>query len=165
MKAHEEVARARDESLRMGQQARDNAQQARDNAQRARDQAQRARDESQHNGGQIKITKTDENGLHTTNIDVARAEIVFSDEKGELRLDHSDGKRILTAKDPQGRLLFSGPIETKEDLEKIPAEVRGRFDKLQDKDLPSVVSPGDKDEDNESEEMDDQSSSVSREQV
>ena len=42
-----------------------------------------------------------------------------------------EGKKFLTAKDPQGKLLFSGPVETKEDLDKVPAEVRQRYDKLQ----------------------------------
>ncbi len=155
MRAHEEVARARDEALRAGQEARDNGERARDNTQRMRDEMQRARDDSQRDKGQIKITKPDRLGLRTTSIDLARAQIVFSDDKGELRLDTNEGKRILTAKDPQGRLLFSGPIESKEDLDKIPAEVRDRFNKLQQKDLPSVASPQGREEDGDSEDTND----------
>ena len=49
--------------------------------------------------------------------------------------------------DPKGLLLFSGPIETKEDLDKVPAEVRQRVEKLQDQDLPGVISPDDEDND------------------
>ena len=64
-----------------------------------------------------------------------------------MRLDNNEGKKILTAKDPQGRLLFSGPIESKEELDKVPKEVRDRFDKLQQKDLPSVSSPEGNDND------------------
>ncbi|MDQ3118754.1 MAG: hypothetical protein M3Q89_04185, partial [Verrucomicrobiota bacterium] len=41
--------------------------------------------------------------------------------------------------DPQGRLVFSGPVETKEELDKLPAEVRQRYDKLEQKDIPAVV--------------------------
>jgi hypothetical protein len=52
-----------------------------------------------------------------------------------------DGKKLLTAKDPQGKLLFSGPVETKEDLDKMPAEIRERYEKLQQNDLPAV-EPG-----------------------
>jgi hypothetical protein len=37
-------------------------------------------------------------------------------------------------------LLFSGPVETKEELDKVPAEVRQRYDKLQQNDLPAVIS-------------------------
>jgi hypothetical protein len=110
----------------------------------------------------IKITKSDANGLKTTKIDLGKAQIVCSDDKGELRIDSADGKRILTAKDPKGLLLFSGPVETKEDIDKIPAAVRERFEKLQEKDLPSVSSD-ENDEDDDSADMDegdDETSSV-----
>ena len=94
---------------------------------------------------------------------------MFSDDKGELRIETVGGKRILTAKDPQGRLLFSGPVETQEDIGKIPADVRERFDKLQQKDLPSVISEGaaaQDEEDSDSEDMDeDDDNSVGVEQI
>ena len=57
---------------------------------------------------------------------------------------------MFTTKDPQGKLLFSGPVETKEDLDKIPAEVRQRYDKLQEEELRSVAPPADTDEDDDS---------------
>ena len=155
MKAHEEVARAREEALRAGQRARDEAQRARDEAQRERDRAQRARDEARV-GGELKITHTDESGLKTTKIDLGKAQIVFSDEKGELRIDSAEGRRILTAKDPKGMLLFSGPVETREEIDKIPAEVRDRFEKLQQKDLPSIVGPEETDEDEDSDDLDEE---------
>jgi serine protease Do len=171
MKAHEEVARAREEAQRANEQAREQAQQVREQAQRVREQVQRAKEQAQrvndqwHGGhGEIKITRSDDNGLRTTRLDVAKAQIVFSDDKGELRLDNNDGKRILTAKDAQGRLLFSGPVETKEDLDKVPAEVRDRYNSLQQKDLPSVISPEDKENDGD-DEMDDEDDQPSVEQV
>ena len=37
------------------------------------------------------------------------------------------GKKLLTAKDPQGKLLFSGPVETKEDLDKLKGKIAGKF--------------------------------------
>ena len=134
MTAQAQAQRIRDEA----QRARDRAQRVRDEVQRARDQAHRVRDESRQ-AGQIKVTRTGENGLMTTKIDIGKAQIVFSDEKGELRLERADGKQILTAKDPKGMLLFSGPVETKEDRDKIPADVRARFEKLEQHDLPSVT--------------------------
>ena len=81
---------------------------------------------------------------------------------------------MLTAKDPQGKLLFGGPIETKEDLEKVPAEVRQRYEKLQQHDLPAVSPPdlraeNDADEDeNDTDEDEDtapKASSASYEQI
>ncbi len=149
MKAHEEVQRVREEAQRVREEAR----RARDEAQR---EGQRARDEGRRSGQQIRITRTDDTGLKTTKIDLGKAQIVCSDDKGELRIDNADGKRILTAKDPKGLLLFSGPVETKEDIDKIPAGVQERFRTLQQKDLPSIISSDEDEEDDDSADMDDE---------
>jgi hypothetical protein len=153
MKAHDEVARVREETQ---QRVREQTQQIREQAQRIRENVHRVRGNAIH-AGEINITKSDDNGLKTTRIDLRKAQIVFSDEKGELRIDNASGKKILTAKDPQGRLLFSGPVESKEDLDKVPAEVRDRFEKLQEKDIPSVLSDdnADKEDGADSEDMND----------
>ncbi|PZR74406.1 MAG: hypothetical protein DLM52_09480, partial [Chthoniobacterales bacterium] len=67
----------------------------------------------------------------------------------------------------------SGPVETKEEVDKLPPEVRQRYDKLQQHDLPSV-SPdelragrdGDDDEDeNDADEDTAQASGASYEQA
>ncbi len=172
MTAQAEAQRARDEAQRI----RDRAQRVRDQVQRTRDEAlrvsQRARDEARQRAGQIQISRTDENGLTTTNIDLNKAQIVFSDDKGELRIENRDGKKLLTAKDSQGKLLFSGPIETKADLDKVPAEVRQRYEKLQQHDLPSVApndlrveSENDTDEENDVDEETPRATTVSYDQV
>lgn len=144
MAAQNAAQQARDEAQRrrdMAQQQRDIAQQMRDQAQHVRDEAKRARDEARRAAGNITITKNGENGgLSTTKIDIGKAQIVYSDEKGELRVEKMDGKKVLTAKDPKGLLQFSGPVETKEELDKVPTEVRQRYEKLQTNDLPSVIS-------------------------
>ncbi len=36
--------------------------------------------------------------------------------------------------------MFSGSVETKEELDKVPTEVRQRYEKLQTNDLPAVIS-------------------------
>jgi len=129
---------------------------ARQEIMRSREQAMRARDEARRASGQIKITQNGENGgLNTTKIDIGKAQIVFSDDKGELRVEKIDNKKVLTAKDPQGRLLFSGPVETKEDLDKVPAEVRQRYEKLQQHDLPAVASSNNSEDDEDSADMND----------
>jgi PDZ domain len=106
--------------------------QAHEAARRARDDARRAADE-------LRIFLEDNGALKASRIDLGKAQIVFSDEKGELKLENVDGKKLLTAKDPQGKLLFSGPVETKEDLEKMPADVRERYEKLRESDLRTVA--------------------------
>ena len=77
--------------------------------------------------------------VKASKIDLGKAQIVFSDDKGELKLANVDGRKLLTVKDPQGKLVFSGPVETKEDLDKMPADVRQRYDRLQQNDLPTVA--------------------------
>jgi serine protease Do len=138
MTAQAEAQRVREEA----QRRRDMSQQMRDQAQRIRDEARRVRDEARRaaGNGNVTITTDQDGGLKTTKIDIGKAQIVYSDDKGELRVEKVDGKKVLTAKDPQGLLLFSGPVETKEELDKVPAEVRQRYEKLQQNDLPAVIS-------------------------
>jgi hypothetical protein len=156
VKAQREAMRARDEGLRAAEEGRRAAEEGR----RIAEEARRA--------GRLRITRSVENGLQTTNIDIGKAQIVFSDDKGELRIEKIDGKKVLTAKDPQGLLLFSGPVESKEDLDKVPAEVRQRYEKLQQNDLPAVRSFKGSDENDESIEMNgdnDEDEVISAEQV
>jgi len=145
MTAQAQAQRVREEA----QRRRDEAQRVRDQAQRIRDEARRVRDEARRaaGNGNVTITTDQDGGLKTTKIDIGKAQIVYSDDKGELRIEKVEGKKVLTAKDPQGLLLFSGPVETKEDLNKVPAEVRQRYEKLQTNDLPAVISAHDSDVD------------------
>jgi serine protease Do len=117
---------------------------AREAAARARDEA---REQIQRAGDQIRVLSRDKDALKTTKIDIGKAQIVCSDNAGELRVEKIDGKKVLTAKDPQGRLLFSGPVETDEELAKVPADVRARYDKLQQNELPVIAQPGETEKD------------------
>jgi hypothetical protein len=130
---------------------RDAVTQAHEAARRARDDARRAAD-------QLRIFFEDDGAVKASKIDLGKAQIVFSDDKGELKLANVDGRKLLTVKDPQGKLLFSGPVETKEDLDKMPADVRERYDRLQQNDLPTVRPRSDTDsaDDADSDDADDQ---------
>ena len=105
----------------------------------ARAEAQRAREEARRSSREMRLFSRDKGAMKSTTIDLGKATIVFTDDKGEMKIETVEGKKILTAKDPQGRLLFSGPIDSQEELDKVPAEVRQRYDKLENKDLPGVV--------------------------
>lgn len=117
---------------------RDAVTQAHEAARRARDDARRAAD-------QLRIFFEDDGEVKASKIDLGKAQIVFSDDKGELKLANVDGRKLLTAKDPQGKLLFSGPVETKEDLDKMPADVRERYNRLEQSNLPTVAPQSDTD--------------------
>ncbi|MDQ6913157.1 MAG: PDZ domain-containing protein [Verrucomicrobiota bacterium] len=112
---------------------------AREQARVSRDQArQMAEQARQMAKGMRVITSNDNGAIKTTKIDLGKAEISYSDNQGEMQIEVADGKKFLTAKDPQGKLLFSGPISTPEELNKVPAEVRQRYEKLEQKDLPAI---------------------------
>ena len=102
---------------------RDAVTQAHEAARQARDDARRAAD-------QLRIFFEDDGAVKASKIDLGKAQIVFSDDKGELKLANVDGKKLLTVKDPQGKLVFSGPVETKEDLDNMPSDVRERYNLL-----------------------------------
>lgn len=115
----------------------------------AHEAARQAREDARRAAREIRILSKDHGGLKATRIDLGKAQIVFSDDKGEMKLETVDGKKLLTAKDPQGKLLFSGPVETKEDRDKMPADVRERYEKLQQNELPAVTPGKDADEEDE----------------
>ena len=117
---------------------------------KAHEEARRARDEARRAADEVRMWSRNDGGLKATKIDIGKAQIVFSDDKGEMKLETVDGKKLLTAKDPQAKLLFSGPVETKEDLDKLPPEVRQRYENLQEHDLPAVAPRMDVDEDDDS---------------
>ena len=131
----------------------------------AREAARRARDDARRAKREIRILSSDNGALKATKIDLGKAQIVFSDDKGEMKLETVDGKKVLTAKDPQGKLLFSGPIETKEDLDKVPGEIRQRYEKLRQNDLPTVAPRTDADEDESGDTDHDEDETPSMEQV
>jgi hypothetical protein len=135
---------------------------------RARDEMMRARDQARAQfdrvGDQIRVWSRDQDALKSTRINLGKAQIVFSDDKGEMKLETVAGKKLLTAKDPQGKLLFSGPVETDEDLAKLPADVRDRYEKLREHDLPAVATP-DADEEDEATDVDEDEEMPSFDQV
>jgi serine protease Do len=132
-------AEARDRAREQVQRVREEAQRNREQAQRAREDAQRAREDARRSSREMRVFSQDKGTMKSTTIDLGKATIVFSDDKGELKLETVAGKKILTAKDPQGKLLFSGPVDSKEEMDKLPPEVRERFNKLEVTDLPGVV--------------------------
>jgi len=111
----------------------------------AHEAAKRAREDARRAAREIRILSNDNGTLKATKIDLGKAQIVFCDGKGEMKLETVNGKKLLTAKDPQSKLLFSGPVETKEDLDKVPADVRQRYESLRQNDLPAVTPQADAD--------------------
>src|SRR6266436_5197108 len=127
----------------------------------AHEAARRAREDARRAAREIRILSNDNGTLKATKIDLGKAQIVFSDGKGEMKLENLNGKKLLTVKDAQGKLLFSGPVESKEDLDKVPADVRKRYERLKQNDLPAVapraeVDNADADDDDDDNDDDDE---------
>jgi serine protease Do len=115
----------------------------------AREAAKRAHEDAHRAAREIRILSQDNGEFRTSRIDLGKAQVVFSDDKGEMKLENVGGKKILTARDPQGKLVFGGPVETKEDRDKMPADVRERYERLEQNDLPAVAPRTDADEEGE----------------
>lgn len=54
----------------------------------------------------------------------AQSATVVSDARGTVELRTADGAKTVIVKDPQGKELYSGPLDTAEDLEKVPEACR-----------------------------------------
>jgi hypothetical protein len=158
------ASEARREAMQASKEARREALEASKEARRealresgeARREALRAADEARRAARQFRVFSTDNGAVKSTTIDLGKAQITMTDPHGEMTVEKVNGKKMLTAKDPQGRLLFSGPVDSKEDLDKVPADVRQRYDKLEQKDLPGVISTAstDTEEDADSDDSD-----------
>ena len=113
-------------------------EQARESVDRAREEARRAGEEARRAAQQLRIVTVNSGTTKSTKVDLTNATITFSDDKGQLKIETKDGKKVLTAKDAEGKLLFEGPIDTDEQRAKIPSAVRARFEKLENEEIPEV---------------------------
>ncbi len=140
--AHRVAARATADAQREAQRASGEARREALRATReARREVQRATEEARREAAeQLRVFSTDNGAMKSTTIDLGKAQIVVTDPKGVMKIEKVNGKKILTAKDTEGRLVFSGPVDSKEDLDKVPADVRERYNKVEQKDLPGMIS-------------------------
>lgn len=67
----------------------------------------------------------------STILNLAEGNFVFSDEAGSLEVNASKGERQITLKDAAGKVTFQGPINTDEQREALPPEVKERLKKLE----------------------------------
>lgn len=67
----------------------------------------------------------------STILNLAEGNFVFSDDAGSLEVNASKGERQLTLKDASGKVTFQGPINTDEQREALPPEVKERLKKLE----------------------------------
>lgn len=78
-------------------------------------------------GAQITVYSTD----GVTKIDGAKARLILKDNDGEIEVAAENGKRTLTAKNAKGEVVFSGPVNTKEERDSVPEQFRSKLDQIE----------------------------------
>jgi hypothetical protein len=74
----------------------------------------------------------------TSRWDTTRARVTMRDSDGELEMSIKDGKRVLTIKNPQGEVVFTGPVDSPEERRAIPEQYRSKLDTM----APPLPAPG-----------------------
>jgi hypothetical protein len=97
-------------------------------------------DFNQNRGRHKKIlppSQLDDEPLHPkTNIEsfssqTSQSQIMITDEEGTLEWTEKDGQKSLRATDPNGKVLFDGPIDTKDEREALSHNLKERLKKLE----------------------------------
>ena len=70
---------------------------------KAHEAARRAREDARRAAREIRILSQDHGALKATRIDLGNAQIVFSDDKGEMKVENVDGKEIADCERSAGK--------------------------------------------------------------
>ncbi|HEV7402136.1 MAG TPA: PDZ domain-containing protein [Chthoniobacteraceae bacterium] len=74
-------------------------------------------------GAEIRV----ETQAGSTTINGAQAHLRLKDASGEIEVATEDGKRVLTARDPEGKVIFTGPVNTDEERAAVPEPIRKKL--------------------------------------
>jgi hypothetical protein len=69
--------------------------------------------------------------FRATALGTGTSNMVFDDEHGVLELTIRHGKKSLVARNEKGEQVFSGPIDTPAECEKMPNDVKARLEQIQ----------------------------------
>ena len=53
--------------------------------------------------------------------------MTVSDERGTLHYTEKDGEKFLRATNPSGKLIFEGPVNTEQERQGLPGDLRSRL--------------------------------------
>jgi hypothetical protein len=65
-----------------------------------------------------------------TTVDGAKARLFVKDGDGEIEVTADDGKRVLTARNSEGEVVFTGPVDTEEQRKAVPEAVRSKLESI-----------------------------------
>lgn len=76
-------------------------------------------------------------------INPSSGKMLFNDDSGSIEVTFADGKKTVLAKDVAGKVLFTGPANTSEELKALPENVRAKVESLETMDDFSFKVDGD----------------------
>ncbi|OHE77852.1 MAG: hypothetical protein A3G75_14490 [Verrucomicrobia bacterium RIFCSPLOWO2_12_FULL_64_8] len=80
-----------------------------------------------HEQVRIMIERKDAPDARTTVMNLGKSNILYTDDHGTLEMKVEEGKKELTVRDVMGKVVFSGPINTEDERNAVPAGVLGRL--------------------------------------
>ncbi|HLP26652.1 MAG TPA: PDZ domain-containing protein, partial [Acidobacteriota bacterium] len=83
-------------------------------------------------GGSPRVHVFKRHGGGASLLNMTEGNFAYSDDEGSIEVVASNGQRELTVKDAKGNVTFKGPINTDEERNKLPAEVKKRLGKIDD---------------------------------
>lgn len=86
-------------------------------------------------GGPPRVQVFRGRGPGATILDLRQGNVVYSDGEGSIEVRAEEGKRQLTVRNPQGAVTFQGPVNTEEERDQLPPEVKRRLGRLEGAEL------------------------------
>lgn len=77
-------------------------------------------------GSQVQVVS--ESGI--TTVDGAKSRLRLKDKDGEIEVVGENGTRTLTARDAQGNVVFTGPVDTAEQRKAVPEAYRTKLEEI-----------------------------------
>lgn len=65
-------------------------------------------------------------------LDLRSGKVTYADDAGSIEIDASGAERRLKVQDPNGKVVFEGLVETREQREALPTEVKDRLKRLRE---------------------------------
>jgi hypothetical protein len=81
-------------------------------------------------------------GGNTSTWNTSQARVFLKDDTGEVELSSANGHRTVTAKNAQGVITFSGPVDTDEQRRALPEDIRKKVEKMEARTTTERDAPG-----------------------
>lgn len=112
--------------------------------------------EGSRNRNRVILRRSEDHGAHGTAMNLNNAHLILKDETGEVEVVTKNGKREVTARRPDGSVIYSGPVESEEERRKLPEDALKKLDRLSGTPGRRAPAPpsGDNDKDEDEDDLD-----------